>query len=533
MKKLLFLILTINIFASDTISLSWLNNQPKSIAKDFYIWRYLSQDITDKEALDAFKQISRFNNKLFFRYITKSSDEVLKDYKLCVRSKTKDLITKKPYCIEAGLSVYDATKLSKQNLKKIIHNVRAEYPQLSKKLEILSSPIPFRTLESSDSETFFDTFNQVGGKYRVKYFNQYFALSTFKKLRDKKKFQQTIKLIVTNLKMNKAQISLLNLTPEGLNYKSVFHLAINAIRHGKEELALIYLENAYKKAYYKMQKDNITFWQYQLTKDKKYLDILSSSWDTNLYSLYAKNIVKKDSSNIIFQLNQKTINNKNLFDTSTPFSWLKVLRDSKKMDDKKLLKYTNLFTTNDTLGQLAFVKERYDRYRNSYYITPFNNYLNTLPKDKQALIYAIGRQESRFIQTSISGAYAMGVMQIMPFLSKAIAKQLHEKYNIDDQLKPKVNLKYAAHHLKFLEKRLNHPLFIAYAYNGGIGFTKRILKSGLFNKGKYEPYLSMELLPYDETKKYGKKVLANYFIYQNYLNSEKKISFDKLLDIVY
>jgi len=124
-------------------------------------------------------------------------------------------------------------------------------------------------------------------------------------------------------------------------------------------------------------------------------------------------------------------------------------------------------------------------------------------------------------------------MQIMPFLSKAIAKQLHEKYNIDDQLKPKVNLKYAAHHLKFLEKRLNHPLFIAYAYNGGIGFTKRILKSGLFKKGKYEPYLSMELLPYDETKKYGKKVLANYFIYQNYLNSEKKISFDKLLDIVY
>ena len=39
----------------------------------------------------------------------------------------------------------------------------------------------------------------------------------------------------------------------------------------------------------------------------------------------------------------------------------------------------------------------------------------------------------------------------------------------------------------------------------------------------------MELLPYDETKKYGKKVLANYFIYQNYLNKNNKVKFDILI----
>jgi len=532
MKKLFFLILTINIFASDTITMSWLKQQPNSIAKDFYIWRYLDQNITPTQALEACKQINTLNNKLFFRYISKSNDDTLKDYTSCVKSKTKDLINKKPYCIEAGLSVYDATKLTKNNLNKIINKVDNEYPLLSKKLKILNSPIPFNTLEMSDSETFFNTFNQVGGKYRVKYFNQYFSLSTFKKLRDKKEFEQTIKLIVTNLKMNKAQISLLNLTPEELSYRAVFHLAINAIRHKKEDLALIYLENAYKKAYYKMQKDNITFWQYKLTNNKKYLDILASSWDINLYSLYANNIVKKDLNNIIFNIEQEKIDKTNIFDTTIPFNWLRVLKDSKKMNDKKLSKYNNLFTTKDTLGHLAFVKERYDRYKNSYYVTPFNQYIDDLTKDKQSLIYAIARQESRFIPTSISSAYAMGVMQIMPFLSKAIAKQLKENYNIDNQLNPKVNLKYASHHLKFLEKRLNHPLFIAYAYNGGIGFTKRLLKSELFKKGKYEPYLSMELLPYDETKKYGKKVLTNYFVYQNHINKQEKVSFNKLLNIV-
>jgi len=40
----------------------------------------------------------------------------------------------------------------------------------------------------------------------------------------------------------------------------------------------------------------------------------------------------------------------------------------------------------------------------------------------------------------------------------------------------------------------------------------------------------MELLPYDETKKYGKKVLANYFVYNNYFNIKDKIKFSTLID---
>jgi len=444
-----------------------------------------------------------------------------------MKAKTKKLLNKKAYCIEAGLSLYDATKLLSSDLNKVISKVESEYPDLSKKLQILNSAVPFKSLELSDNKTFFNTFNQCGGKYRVKYFNNYFSLKTFEKLKNEKEFAQTIKLIVTNLKMNKAQKSLLHLNSDGLNFKSTFHLAINAIRHNKEKIALSYLEKAFKKAYYKSEKDNILFWQYLVRKDKIYLEKLSKSWDVNLYTLYANDILRKEQQNIIYTIKQAK-NTSDTFNTANPFNWLKVLSNSKKMTDKKLNTYQNIFTSKDTLGHLAFIKERYDNYRNSYFVTPYENYLHKLPKNRQALIYAIGRQESRFIPTSISSAYAMGTMQIMPFLSKAIAKQLKETYDIDKLLEPKTNLKYANHHLNFLEKRLNHPLFIAYAYNGGIGFTRRILKEGLFKKGKYEPFLSMELLPYDETKKYGKKVLTNYFVYQNYLNKNKKINFTNL-----
>lgn len=516
-------------FSDDKITMQWLEKQPKSFAKDFYIWRYLNKNITAEESNKALSQVRYLNNKILYRYIDKSQNVNLQEYKKCMRSSTKSLLNKEAYCIEAGLSTYEATKLSKENLRKIIKKSKNEYAKFSKILQILESDTPFKILEKSSKEVFFDTFNECGGAYRVKHFNQYFSGKLLTKLKKDKEFRQTIKLIVTNLNMRKAQISLLKLNPEGLDFKSTFHLAINAIRHNKEQLALVYLENAYSKAYYQMQKDNIVFWQYQLTKDKKYLTLLSQSWDVNLYSIYAKDLSNKTYQNIIFDIKQKKIN-RSEYDITDPFSWIAVLEDTKKIDDKKLQKYENIFTAEYTQGHLAFVKERYNKYKKSYFVMPYENYLEGISNDRKALIYAIGRQESRFIPTSISPAFAMGTMQIMPFLSRAIAKELKENYDIDEQLTVEKNLKYADYHLNYLERNLNHPLFIAYAYNGGIGFTKRLLKTQLFKKGKYEPYLSMELLPYDETKKYGKKVLANYYIYNNYLKKEKKIVFKTLIN---
>jgi len=515
-------------FTNDKITLEWLDKQPRSFAKDFYIWQYLNKNITPKESNEAISQVRYLNNKLLYRYINKSNDVNLQDYKKCMRSKTKNLLNKEAYCIEAGLSVYDATKLSKKDLQKIIQKSKSEYPVFTEKLEVIQSKIPFKELIKKSNEVFFKTFNQTGGKYRVKHFNHQFPMKLISRLKEDKKFAQTVKLIVTNLKMNKAQKTLLKLNPEGLDFKTVFHLAVNAIRHKKEDLALVYLEDAFSKAYFRMQKDNILFWQYQLTNDKKYLDTLSKSWDLNIYSLYALDKLQQTHKNAIFDIKQTHKKLKN-YDLSNPFDWLKVLAKSKKMDDKKLKEYESIFTTRETLGHLSFVKERYDRYKKSYFVTPYEKYLKELNVDRKALIYAIGRQESRFIPTSISSAYAMGTMQIMPFLSRAIAKELKEPYNIFDQFNAKTNLRYANHHLNFLEKRLNHPLYVAYAYNGGIGFTKRLLKTKLFKKGKYEPFLSMELLPYDETKKYGKKVLANYFMYQNHLNGTNKITFNTLI----
>ena len=48
--------------------------------------------------------------------------------------------------------------------------------------------------------------------------------------------------------------------------------------------------------------------------------------------------------------------------------------------------------------------------------------------------------------------------------------------------------------------------FIAYAYNGGAGYTRSQLKKGcLVKKTDLSLFLSMELISFTETRDYGKK----------------------------
>jgi len=521
---------------SSEITLEWLKDKPRTYAKDFYIWQYLKQEITPQEAIDALGQARYVNNRLFYQYAKKLKHDETFAVMQCMKASASSLSNSNADCIEAGLSVYKATKLKSTQLNKVHETLLEKYPNTANIVDVVRAPIPFTKLISSSNDVFFKTFNNCGSKFRTNYFNYKIPKKSLNRILKDKRFNQTIKLIVTNNQMKLAQKTLLGIDDSSLNHQSSFLLAINALKHDKKTIAIKYLDNAYTKAYYQFDKDKVTFWKYLATKSKFYLFDLTNSWDVNIYSLYAKEFFYKNiKKNIIHELSVK---NPNAFaeyhDVSSPFFWIPILNDLKKINDEKLLKYENMLLDDETLPHLTFIYERYYQYRKSYFITPYKKHLENYTADRQSLIYSIARQESRFIPSSISTAYAMGVMQIMPFLSKAIAKQLEDNYDINDQLKPDVNLRYANFHLNFLESKMKHPLLIAYAYNGGIGFTRRMLKNGLFSKEskhkELEPFLSMELVPYEETRKYGKKVLANYYVYKNHLDKEKPVSLKALLE---
>jgi soluble lytic murein transglycosylase len=516
--------------ANTNIHKQWLEKQPRSYAKDFYLSLYLKQNISPQDAIWALGEANKVNNKFLYLYAKKLKHKDTNEVVRCIKKPTKNLQNEDASCIELGLSSYKATKLSHQNLTTLITKLSEDYNRSANKLKIIDAKIPFIALMNSSSETFFDIFNSVGSDFRNKHFNHHIPLKLFNILqKDKKRFAQMIKLIVTNHNLTKPQQSLLQIDGKNLNHKTQFFLSLNAIKQDKNKLALRYLDLASKSAYYMFDKDKIMYWQYQLNKDNIILNKLANSWNNDIYSIWAKEKLKIPITNIKISNDINITQNSN-YDINNPFAWLKVLKDIKKLNKTKQNKYQKLFSTTQTQGHLAFVNERYNRYKYTYLPNPYQDIIKNYPIKRQILINAIAKQESRFIPTSISTSYALGVMQIMPFLSKAIAKELKEPYHILDQLKAPTNIRYANHHLNFLEKRLKHILFVAYAYNGGIGFTKRMLRSKLFKKGKYEPYMSMELVPYDESKKYGKKVLVNYLLYNNYLNPNHKLSLKKLLN---
>lgn len=165
-------------------------------------------------------------------------------------------------------------------------------------------------------------------------------------------------------------------------------------------------------------------------------------------------------------------------------------------------------------------------------------FIGTNDISRQALILAIARQESRFVPSAVSVSYALGMMQFMPFVANDIGKKKLgiPGFKEDDMFKPRVAYEFANYHLNYLEKYLKNPIFVAYAYNGGLGFTRRMITGGkLFNANtskyaRFEPFISMELVPYAESREYAKKVLANYVIYSSILGSNIKISkfFEKL-----
>jgi len=307
-----------------------------------------------------------------------------------------------------------------------------------------------------------------------------------------------------------------------ISSQKYFNIAIKNIQKGKKDVAISYFEKARLAAKKRLDADQAIFWLYLTTGKKAYLKQLLKSWDVNLYTLLARDKMHiKYPRTITPKLSKKNLS---YYDDQNPIDWAHI--------KKKLFKPgTNLhslaqgYKAEESVGVYTYIMAKASHQREIYYPMPYRKTMSQLPKKRQALIYAIARQESRFVPASVSRSFALGMMQIMPFLVKHIAKERGEQIDLDEIFNPRKAIVYANYHINYLAKYLHNPLFVAYAYNGGIGFTRRLIKKpNYFRPGAYEPYLSMEKIKNVEAREYGKKVLVNYVIYQNKLGIPAKIT---------
>lgn len=508
------------------VTLEWLENKPKSNERDFFIVQFLNYDTTTKEEAQKAYDLRRgYNASLEKLYNQKFAQELNEEEKFCKNADFKTLIKQDSSCIQTALdSVNKLFKLSKKELHYLIPKVKDE--NLKENLQILASKNIFKELSVNKHNKFIEFFFATNGQDRLKYFNIKLTKELLENIVLDRDFDKFLRVVIFNNEYKNIQKSLYILNQnQNLTAYNSFLLGINEVNHNNSKLANNFFKISYKKSFLRSQKDNALFWLYLTSDDKNYLEELANSYDTNLYSLYAKEILNKYPTNIIYSLD--TNKNSSSFNIYDSFAWFDINNDVRsELNEEKLAKYYDILDTKETKTHLAYILERYDNFKTQYFLTPYRDIIKEQGIFKELLIYAIARQESRFIPSAISVAGAQGIMQIMPFLSEDIARRLKEPYNIYEQFIPEKNLKYASFHLDNLIKQFDsNPLFVAYAYNGGAGYTKNQLKKGLFTKtNKYEPFLSMEMISYQETKEYGKRVLANFYIYNNYLNSENKIS---------
>ena len=503
------LLLTISLFAK-TFSYAEIHNIPTSVEKDYYIWCYLKQSNTSKFQADKIiREISHNNKRLKKAYKKKTGKTIL------------------PEMIQACTPIIRKTGIVP--MVQITNRLSRKERILQKKKNKLALK-RFRTFKNKaqrwqkgalTSEVYI--FNHCSKKEREKYFDKTLSAKTIQILESYKSFGKSVRLILDE-KLPKLQKSLLH-TPmldNRLSALSHFKLGIHAIEAKKYTLAQNFFYHSAVRATKQWDQDKANFWNYLLSKNEDYVDKLLESTHVNIYTLLAQDIRGVDYAHI--QIPHFTKKHKPAYDSTDPLVWRK-LKTKINHPHTNLTALAERFKYEDTVGIYSFIKAQAQNYTTSYFPMPYRPYVKHLPKQKQAILYAIARQETRFIAASISPAFALGMMQFMPFLIKDIAKKKGEHLDEFALFKPKKALAYGAYHLNYLSKYLKHPLFIAYAYNGGIGFTRKLLRdTNYFRKGKFEPYLSMERMTNIESREYGKRILVNYVIYMNQLGVKTRMT---------
>lgn len=141
----------------------------------------------------------------------------------------------------------------------------------------------------------------------------------------------------------------------------------------------------------------------------------------------------------------------------------------------------------------------------------------------QALVYAIMREESGFDPKAQSPANAFGLMQLIEPTARHFGKELNLAISQRALLNPRVNIALGARTLASYSERFpeNRLLGIP-SYNAGPGRPKRWLKE----LPSQDFDLWVELIPFRETRRYTKRVLASYGVYSFlYENTDQPILF--------
>ena len=318
---------------------------------------------------------------------------------------------------------------------------------------------------------------------------------------------------------------------------------------GDPNMALLHFKNFYNNVGYPISLSRGAYWignTYKSMKNKQKSDEWFNEASKYLYTYYGQLAFFETNPGEAFSLpEQDKVSEKfkNEFNKNPIIKSVLLLNELNKdeyaKDFLKHLAILNIENGSEILaGELAIKIGRYDyaiqiakqasyekRFHNelNYPVIKTSEVVNKKKMPKSELILAVIRQESEFDQKAHSYAGARGMMQLMTYTAKLVAKQAKLPYS-KSRLKndPSYNIKLGSYYLAGLleEYEGSYPFALA-AYNAGpkrVKYWKKI--NGNPQKGNIDYINWIELIKFKETRNYVQRVLENVNVYKYILSGK-------------
>ena len=169
-----------------------------------------------------------------------------------------------------------------------------------------------------------------------------------------------------------------------------------------------------------------------------------------------------------------------------------------------------IYTAERTTSRTAFALR---------YLAPYRAQFTAAAREQdiaEEMLYGIARQESRFVADIVSSAGAVGLMQLMPGTARWVARQLAvSDYSPSRIADVGLNTQFGAFYFRHWLDRLDRlPALAAAAYNAGPSRAQAWRPAATPLEGA----IWVDTIPFNETRDYVKRVLANAMVYTKALD---------------
>ncbi len=323
-------------------------------------------------------------------------------------------------------------------------------------------------------------------------------------------------------------------------------------------LAVEHFENFYNTVSYPISLSRGAYWlgrSYEKLNNKSLMDKWYNEAAKYLTTYYGQLAFLKINPEEKFELDLEQIVDKNYKKEFSEKGLVKIIYLLNELNKDKYTKHILRHIALDNLekgseilaADLATNISRYDfaiqisklasyekRFLNNYNypIIGTPKIINGRKIPETAFILSIIRQESEFDTSANSSAGAKGMMQLMTYTAKIVAKQAKLPYSKSRLTSdPEYNINLGSHYIAglILEYDGAYPFAIA-AYNAGpkrVRYWKKLNKNPQKNQIDYVDWI--ELIKFKETRNYVQRVLENYNVYR-YILEKKPIKMLNFFD---